>query len=98
MPRIPQAKIDEIRQSVDIVDVMGQYLSLTKKGRNYVAICPFHEDTHPSLSISENKQIYMCFVCHNGGNVFTFLQNYLHISYIEAVGKVAEMGHVDMTG
>ena len=52
MPRIPQAKIDEIRQSVDIVDVMGQYLSLTKKGRNYVAICPFHEDTHPSLSIS----------------------------------------------
>ena len=98
MPRIPQAKIDEIRQSVDIVDVMGQYLSLTKKGRNYVAICPFHEDTHPSLSISENKQIYMCFVCHNGGNVFTFLQNYLHISYIEAVGKVAEMGHVDMSG
>ena len=98
MARIPQEKIDEIRNSVNIVDVMGQYLSLTKKGRNYVAICPFHQDTHPSLSISESKQIYMCFVCHNGGNVFKFLQEYLHISYLESVKEVALLGHVDITG
>ena len=97
MARLPQEKIEEIRQSVDIVDVIGQYLPLTKSGKNYKALCPFHEDSHPSLSISESKQIYMCFVCHNGGNVFTFLQNYLHISWIEAVKLVAELGHVDIS-
>lgn len=97
MARIPQEKIEEIRQSVDIVDVIGQYISLQKSGRNYKAICPFHEDTHPSLSVSQQKQIYMCFVCHNGGNVFTFLQNYLHISFMEAVKMVADMAHIDLS-
>ena len=97
MQRLSQDKINEIRQSVDIVDILGQYLSLTKKGRNYVAICPFHEDNNPSLSISPERQIYKCFVCGNGGNVFTFLQNYLKISYIEAVKKIAEMGRIDLS-
>jgi DNA primase len=73
------------------------YLPLQKKGRNYVTVCPFHDDTNPSMSISSEKQIYMCFVCHNGGNVFTFLKNYLKVSYIEAVKKVAEIGHVDIS-
>lgn len=97
MARLSQEKINEIRQSVDIVDVIGQYLPLEKKGRNYMAICPFHDDTHPSMSVSPDKQIFMCFVCHTGGNVFTFLQEYLKISYIEAVKKVAEMGHIDLS-
>ena len=96
MPRLTSEKINEIRQSVDIVDVIGNYLPLEKKGRNYVTICPFHNDTHPSMSISPEKQIFMCFVCHHGGNVFTFLQDYLKISYIEAVKMVASMGHVDL--
>ena len=76
MPRLSERKVDEIRQSVDIVDVVGNYLSLKKKGRNYVALCPFHDDSNPSLTISPEKQIYMCFVCGNGGNVFNFLKNY----------------------
>lgn len=97
MARLSQEKINEIRQSVDIVDVIGQYLSLEKKGKNYVAICPFHEDNHPSMSISPQRQIFMCFVCHTGGNVFTFLQKYLNISYIEAVKKVAEFAHIDLS-
>lgn len=97
MPRLSTEKINEIRQSVDIVDVIGNYLSLQKKGRNYIALCPFHDDSHPSMSISPEKQIYMCFVCHNGGNVFTFLKNYLKISYIEAVKMVATMGNVDIS-
>lgn len=97
MARLSQEKLNEIRQSVDIVDVIGQYLPLEKKGRNYLAVCPFHDDTHPSMSISPDKQIFMCFVCHTGGNVFTFLQEYLKISYIEAVKKVAEMGHIDLS-
>lgn len=97
MERLSQDKINEIRGSVDIVDVIGQYLPLTKQGRNYKAICPFHNDTRPSLSISPDKQIYKCFVCDSGGNVFTFLQNHLKISYIEAVKKVAEIGRVDLS-
>lgn len=97
MARLSQEKINEIRQSVDIVDVIGQYLPLHKKGRNYTAICPFHNDTRPSLTVSPDKQIFMCFVCHTGGNVFTFLQEYLKISYMEAVKKVAEMGRVDLS-
>lgn len=98
MARLSQEKIDEIRQSVDIVDVMGQYLELHKKGKNYIAICPFHDDNHPSLSISQSRQIYKCFVCGNGGNVFTFIQEYLKVPFVEAVMKVAEFGHVDMSG
>ena len=97
MARLSQEKINEIRQSVDIVDVIGQYLPLHKKGRNYTAICPFHNDTRPSLTVSPDKQIFMCFVCGTGGNVFTFLQEYLKISYMEAVKKVAEMGRVDLS-
>ena len=77
MVRLSQDKLNEIRQSVDIVDVIGQYLPLEKKGRNYIALCPFHDDKHPSMSVSPDKQIFMCFVCHTGGNVFTFLQEYL---------------------
>lgn len=97
MPRLSPQKIDEIRQSVDIVDVIGNYLSLQKKGRNYVTLCPFHDDSNPSLTISPEKQIYMCFVCGNGGNVFNFLKNYLKIPYLEAVKTVASLGNVDIS-
>lgn len=96
MPRLSSEKINEIRQSVDIVDVIGNYLPLEKRGRNYVTTCPFHDDRDPSLTISPEKQIFMCFVCHHGGNVFQFLQDYLKISFMEAVKMVAQMGHVDL--
>lgn len=96
MPRLSSEKINEIRQSVDIVDVIGNYLPLERKGRNYVAVCPFHDDTDPSLTISPEKQIFMCFVCHHGGNVFQFLQDYLKISFMEAVKMVAQIGRVDL--
>lgn len=95
MARISDARINEILQNTDIVDVISNYLPLQKKGKDYKAICPFHNDTNPSLSISPSKQIYKCFVCGAGGNAFTFLQNYLNISYIEAVKKVAEISGID---
>lgn len=82
--------IIEIQRSVNIVDVIGEYLSLQKKGNNYLAVCPFHDDHSPSMSISEEKQIYNCFVCHNSGNVFRFIMNYENVSFIEAVKIVAE--------
>ncbi|WP_294577775.1 DNA primase [uncultured Thomasclavelia sp.] len=97
MPRLSPEKITEIRQSVDIVDVIGNYLPLYKRGRNYLAICPFHDDTNPSLSISPERQIYKCFVCDHAGNVFGFLKDYLKISYIDAVKMVAQLGNVDIS-
>ncbi len=97
MARIDEHKITEIRQNVNILDVIASYLPLVKKGNNYFALCPFHQDSHPSMSISQEKQIYKCFVCENGGNVFTFLQEYLNISFIEAVIKAAEFAQIDMS-
>ncbi len=97
MARIDEIKIAEIRGQVNIVDVIASYIPLVKKGRNYMALCPFHQDSHPSMSISQDKQIYKCFVCGNGGNVFTFIQNYLQVSFIEAVLKTAEFANIDMS-
>ena len=74
--RISEETINDIRNSANIVDVIGHYIPLIKKGRSYVAVCPFHDDHDPSLSISEDKQIYKCFVCGNGGNCYTFVQIY----------------------
>ena len=91
MPQIKSEDIDRIRQKADIAEVIGRYLPLQKRGRNYAALCPFHNDHDPSLSISTDKQIYKCFVCNNGGNVFTFVQNYEKISFPEAVLKVADI-------
>ncbi len=89
MQKIPYDEILNIQRKVDIVDVIGNYLSLTRKGKNYFAICPFHDDHNPSMSISSEKQIYTCFVCGASGNVFNFVMNYEHISFYEAVSKVA---------
>ncbi len=91
--RISEEEISAIRSRADIVDIIGRYIPLVKKGRSMSAVCPFHDDHHPSLSISSEKQIYKCFVCGAGGNVFQFVQNYENCSFVEAVAKVAEMVH-----
>ena len=96
MALISNEKIDLIRSKVNIVTVMSEYLSLEKRGRNYWAVCPFHQDSHPSMSISPEKQIYRCFACSAGGNVFTFLQEYENISFIEALKKVAVMANISL--
>lgn len=93
MPRIPEEEIDQIRKEADIVSVIGKYLKVEKSGKDYKAVCPFHNDHSPSLTISPRLQIYKCFSCGAGGNVFTFVQNYENISFIEAVEKVAEIVH-----
>ena len=85
-----QDEINEIRNKLNIVDVISSYgIPLTKKGRNYFALCPFHDDHSPSLSVSEEKQIYKCFVCGESGNVFNFVMNYEKISFKEALAKLA---------
>lgn len=93
MSWISEDDIKAIRQQADIVDVMSRYITLEKKGKDYKAICPFHDDHDPSLSISTDKQIFKCFVCCTGGNVFTFVQKIENISFLEAVCKVAELIH-----
>jgi len=90
MAKISDQQINDIRNKADIAHVISQYLPLVRRGRSILAICPFHEDHNPSLSISSEKQIYKCFVCGAGGNVFTFVSNYEKISFIKAVSKVAE--------
>ena len=90
MARLSEDQINEIRARADIVDIISHYVPLTRKGKNYVCTCPFHDDHDPSLTISPDKQIFKCFVCGTGGNVFTFVQKYEQISFLEAVYKVAQ--------
>ena len=77
--------LKELRQAADIVSVISSYLPLTKRGKNYFGVCPFHDDTNPSMSVSQEKQIYKCFSCGESGNVFTFAAKYNDISFHEAV-------------
>ena len=90
MAGIPNDVIAEIRKKADIVEIIGSYINLAPQGKNYFGICPFHNDHSPSLSVSREKQIYKCFTCLASGNVFTFVQNYENISFVEAVKKVAD--------
>ncbi len=89
--------IDEIRKSVNIVDIISSYLPLTKKGKNYFGVCPFHDDHSPSMSVSEEKQIFTCFSCGASGNVFKFLQDYESISFLEAVKKCADISGISFS-
>lgn len=84
-----ESLIQDIRSKADIVEVVQHYLPLIKKGKNYVAVCPFHDDHDPSMSISQDKQIFKCFVCGAGGNVFNFVKDYEKIQFNDAVIKVA---------
>ena len=81
--------INEIREKTDIVEYISKYITLTKRGKNYFGLCPFHADTNPSLSVSREKQIFKCFVCGEAGNIFNFLMKYEKIGFIEAVSEVA---------
>ena len=74
-----------IRSKVDIVDIIGERIPLVAKGKNFFGVCPFHDDTNPSMSVSREKQIYTCFSCHATGNVFTFLMNYEHMDFKEVL-------------
>lgn len=77
--------INEIRNKINIVDVISNYVPLTKRGKNYFGVCPFHDDHSPSMSVSFDKQIYRCFSCGASGNVFTFVSEYEHIGFYDAV-------------
>ncbi len=86
---LSEENIIAIRQKADIVDIVSDYIKLTPKGKNYFAVCPFHDDHNPSMVVSKEKQIFNCFTCHTGGNVFTFVMKYENVSFLEAVKIVA---------
>ena len=82
MAKISQETIDEIRNKADIVDIIKEYIPLIQKGKNYFGVCPFHQDHSPSMSVSKERQLFKCFSCGAGGNVFKFVSDYENISYI----------------
>ena len=94
MSKLSNEEINNIRNSVNIVDVVSSYIPLTKRGKNHFGVCPFHDDRDPSLSVSYEKQIYTCFSCGATGNVFTFIMDYEHLSFYESLKKVADIGGV----
>lgn len=96
MVRYSDEIIEEVRQNNDIVDIISQYVHLTRKGRNYFGLCPFHNEKSPSFSVSPDKQIFHCFGCGVGGNVFTFLTKIEGISFVEAVQTLAERSNIQL--
>ncbi len=96
MPTLDNSKIEEIRKSVNIVDIISEYVPLTQRGRNYFGVCPFHDDHSPSMSVTPDLQIYTCFSCGATGNVFKFIMDYENLSFMDAVKKVAEKGGIDV--
>ena len=97
MANLSNEELNKIRNSVNIVDVVRNYVNLEKKGKNYFGICPFHDDHTPSMSVSEEKQIFTCFVCGVSGNVFSFVKNYENITFMEAVNKVAGISGISLS-
>jgi len=93
---IPEEKVDEIRQSTDIVDIIGDYVELKKQGRNYFGLCPFHGESTPSFSVSADKQIFHCFGCGKGGNVYTFLMEMEGFNFIQAIKQLAGQAQIDL--
>lgn len=87
---LPDDIVEEVRSGNDIVDVISSYVKLQKKGGSYFGLCPFHNEKSPSFSVSGNKQMFYCFGCGEGGNVFSFLMKYENMTFPEAVRMLAE--------
>lgn len=94
--RIPEDFINEVRNSVNIVDVISQYVSLEKKGKDYIGLCPFHQEKTPSFTVNEEKQFFKCFGCGKGGNVYKFLMYKNNLTFPESVEQVANFAHIPM--
>lgn len=92
----PDELIEEVRSRNDIVDVISGYVKLTKKGSSYFGLCPFHNEKSPSFSVSRQKQMYYCFGCGAGGNVFTFIMEYENYTFVEALKMLAERAGIEL--
>lgn len=88
--RIPGSKVEEVKGRADIVDLISEYVTLKKAGRNFIGLCPFHKEKTPSFTVNRDKQIFYCFGCGEGGNIFSFLMKITHQSFPEAVRYLAK--------
>src|SRR5882724_1750855 len=96
MAGFSQATLERIRAASDIVDIIGGYLPLKKAGANFTALCPFHREKSPSFNVNPHKQIFHCFGCHKGGDVFTFVKEYENIGFVDAVRRLAERAKIPL--
>ena len=96
MAGISPATLERIRAASDIVDVIGAYLPLKKAGANFSALCPFHKEKTPSFNVNPHRQIFHCFGCHKGGDVFTFVKDYENIGFVDAVRRLAERAKIPL--
>src|SRR5690625_3737466 len=94
---IPEDIIENIRQENDIVDVIEEYVQLKKQGKNHFGLCPFHEEKTPSFSVTKEKQIFHCFGCGKGGNVFSFIMEVENMTYIETVQFLARRANITLS-
>lgn len=94
--KIPEHVIEQIRSQSDIVDVISDYMQLTKRGRNWFGLCPFHGEQTPSFSVSQEKQIFHCFGCGAGGNAITFVMDIEHIAFPEALIKLGDRAGIPL--
>lgn len=94
--RIPREFIDDLLTRVDVVDLIDSHVPLKKSGHNYFARCPFHNEKSPSFSVSRPKQMYHCFGCGAGGNALSFLMDYLHLNYVEAIEELADFAGIEI--
>ena len=91
-----QELVEEIRSRSDIVDVISGYVKLQRKGSNYVGVCPFHNDRNPSMSVNQPRQMYHCFSCGAGGDVFKFVMDYENLTFPEAVKVLADRAGIEL--
>jgi DNA primase len=94
--RIPDEKIEEVRSDADIVEIISAQVKLKKRGKAYLGLCPFHQEKTPSFTVSSEKQMYHCFGCHKGGNVFTFVMETEKVSFVEAVRALAKKAGIEL--
>jgi DNA primase len=88
--------LEQIRAASDIVDVIGGYLPLKRAGANFTALCPFHKEKSPSFNVNPHKQIFHCFGCHKGGDVFSFVKEYENIGFVDAVRRLADRAKIPL--
>ena len=96
MPRYSDETIEEIRSRINIVDFIGKYVNLQKRGSGYVGLCPFHSEKTPSFYISPDKQLYHCFGCGEAGTVYQFIMNYDNITFPEAIKELSREANVEL--
>ncbi|MFN5936570.1 MAG: CHC2 zinc finger domain-containing protein, partial [Sphingobacteriales bacterium] len=93
---IPQETIQEIQNRIDIIDIVGSFVKLKKRGSNYIGVCPFHNEKTPSFTVSPSKEIYKCFGCGKSGNTISFIMEHERYSYVEALKWLAARYNIEV--